>query len=714
MSELISWCHENGIATGNARGSVAGSRVAYITDIIDLNPETWHTVFSRFANEDRVEVGDIDTDCIESDRPKIFEYVKGRFGGERTARVSSFGTISDRGVIDDICGALREYYKEDHPDTSDNDNPFSIAVANSIKKQYETDSEATREKYKEVFYYFDGLLGTKISQSIHPAGMVISPVTLADHYGVFDKDGDNCLMLDMDEVHHVGMVKYDFLILSNVEIIRNTYAMLGKSYPRSHEIDWFDQAVWADMLRCPMGIFQMESEFAFQLLRKFKPTSIFDMSLVTACIRPSGSSYREDLIARKSHRNPSKLIDNILSENNGYLVYQEDIIKFLQEICGLTGSEADTVRRGIAKKEMSILEEMMPRILEGYCSKSDKPREQSESEANEFLQIIKDASSYMFGYNHSVAYCLIGYLCAYLRYYHPYEFITCYLNNASNEDDVKRGTELAESYGIRITPPRYGVSKDTYCFDENQKVIAKGLSSIRYMSTKVALELFDIARNAAPKTFLELLNCLKSTSVDSRQLDILLKIDFFNSFGNCRELFKIKEMFDFFKQGDAKSIKKSLVNDDALKAIIQRHTSSKRKDGSEAASYSFATSDDVMNCMKECENYIRSLHVDDLDMKVKIQNSLDILGYVDIATGKEEDRRRLLITDCIPLKDKTTGKPWAYRLATRSLGSGKTAKVSVQAKVFDNAPLRTGDIIFCKDVTKNKAGYWYLVDYTIE
>ena len=714
MSELISWCHENGIATGNARGSVAGSRVAYITDVIDLNPETWHTVFSRFANEDRVEVGDIDTDCIESDRPKIFEYVVGRFGADKTARVSSFGTINDRGVIDDICGALRDYHKEAYPGESDDDNPYSIPKANKIKKMYETDPDGTKEKYPDVFYYFDGLLGTKVSQSVHPAGMVISPVTLADNYGIFDKEGDNCLMLDMDEVHDVGMVKYDFLILSNIEIIRNTYAMLGKPYPKSHEIDWFDKAVWEDMIRCPMGIFQMESEFAFQLLRKFKPTSIFDMSLVTACIRPSGASYREDLISRKPHQNPSKLIDDILAENNGYLVYQEDIIKFLQAVCGLTGSEADTVRRGIAKKKMSILEEMMPRILEGYCSKSDKTREQSEQEANEFIKIIEDASSYMFGYNHSVAYCLIGYLCAYLRHYHPYEFITCYLNNASSEEDIKKGTELAEAYGIRITPPRYGISQDNYCFDEEQKVIAKGVSSIRYLSSKAAIELYEISKTTKPETFLELLCQIKGTSLNSRQLDMLMKIDFFEQFGNGRELFMIRGMFDFFREGDAKSIKKDTIKDDDLRRIIANHATSKRKDGSEAASFTFASSDDVKKCMIECEQFICSLNVPDIEMRVKIQNSIDILGYVDVATGKEEDRKRLLIMDCQPLIDKRNGNVWSYRLSTRSLGSGKTARISVYTKLYDENPIKTGNIIYAKSVEKNRAGYWYLYDYDIE
>lgn len=121
------------------------------------------------------------------------------------------------------------------------------------------------------------------------------------------------------------------------------------------------------------------------------------MSLVTACIRPSGASYRNDLLAKKPHHNPSKMIDELLKNNNGYLIYQEDIIAFLQQVCGLTGSEADNVRRAIGRKDAERLQKALPKILEGYCKKSDQPREIAEIEAKEFLQIIEDASSYMFG-----------------------------------------------------------------------------------------------------------------------------------------------------------------------------------------------------------------------------------------------------------------------------------------------------------------------------
>ena len=121
------------------------------------------------------------------------------------------------------------------------------------------------------------------------------------------------------------------------------------------------------------------------------------MSIVTACIRPSGSSYRDKLLARVPHKNPSEIIDELLSENLGYLIYQEDTIKFLQQICGLSGSEADNIRRAIGRKQRDRLEAALPSILEGYCSKSPQPREVAETEAKEFLQIIEDSASYQFG-----------------------------------------------------------------------------------------------------------------------------------------------------------------------------------------------------------------------------------------------------------------------------------------------------------------------------
>lgn len=399
MSELITWCKDKDMAIGTARGSVGGSRVAYVSDIIDLNPETWKTSFFRFANESRKEIGDIDIDCVESDRPAIFKHITERFGADKTARVASFGTLQSKGVVDEVGRCFAKRWSNQHPTAEKSENPWNLKRIADIKSEFDKDEEKAKKKYPELFYYYDGLVDTKISQSVHPAGMVISPITLYDNYGTFDKDGDICLMLDMDNIHDfTGLAKYDFLVLKTVQVIRDTCRYLNQPYPKTHEIDWNDEKVWDDMIKSPIALFQFESAFAYQCLQKFKPKNIFDMSIVTACIRPSGASYRNDLLERNTHSNPSEMIDELLKDNLGYLVYQEDIIKFLQQICGLSGSDADNIRRAIARKQRDRLDKAMPSILEGYCSKSSKPRNESEKEARDFLQIIEDASSYMFGW----------------------------------------------------------------------------------------------------------------------------------------------------------------------------------------------------------------------------------------------------------------------------------------------------------------------------
>lgn len=360
-------------------------------------PQTWMKIQSTpLKNIGKPRVLRIDIDCIEADRPKIFEYITERFGTDKTARVASFGTIQAKGVIDTVGRHLAKQWNEENPN-SDKENPWSLSNIAKIKEEFDRDEEKTKAKYKELFYYYDGLIGTKISQSIHPAGMIISPNTLNDNYGVFDKDGESCLMLDMDAVHEVGLAKYDLLILKTVQIIRDTCNYIGTTYPKTHEIDFYDNNVWEDMTKSAVGIFQMESFFAFDSLKKFKPQNIFDMALITACIRPSGQSYRDELLARKPHKNPSAIIDELLKNNFGYLIFQEDTIKFLQEICGLSGSEADNIRRAIGRKQKDRLDAAMPSILDGYCKKSSQPREIAEKEAKEFLQVIEDSASYQFG-----------------------------------------------------------------------------------------------------------------------------------------------------------------------------------------------------------------------------------------------------------------------------------------------------------------------------
>lgn len=729
MSELISWCKEQGMAIGTARGSVGGSRVAYVTDVIDLNPETWRTVFSRFCNEDRKEIGDIDIDCVETDRPAIFKYIMDRFGRDKTARVASFGTLQSKAVIDEIGRCLSKRWEDEHPSDLDKDrNPWSLKNIAKIKDMISPADEAAKKegksireypefeaackKYPELFYYFDGLFDVKISQSVHPAGMVISPITLVDNFGVFEKEDDICLMLDMENIHdYTGLAKYDFLVLKTVTVLRDTCRYLGKSYPKSHEIDWKDMEVWKDMISHPFGIFQFEGGFAFESLKKFKPESLFDMSIVTACIRPSGSSYRNELLARKPHKNPSEIIDGLLKDNLGYLIYQEDTIKFLQQICGLTGSEADNIRRAIGRKQKDRLDKAMPSILDGYCNKSPQPRDVAEREAKEFLQIIEDSASYQFGYNHSIAYCMLGYLCAYYRHYYPLEFITSFLNNAANEADIRNGTEYANKVGIKITMPKWGLSKGEYFFDADKRIIAKGLASVKYIGANSAESLYELSKSNHRHEFFTdvLIEIDKSKCLDARQLDILTKIDFFSDFGNQRELMRISELFNgLFNKGTVKQIKKASIDGTVIKDIVEKYSIGTTKSGKEAKSYTVI---DVYSMMIDAEMAVKALHMDDLSDTIKVRNFADVMGYIGYVSNRPEDRRKLYVMDLFPVCRKKDGKQFGYNIVTKSIGSGKESRFTVFNSLYDKDPIKKGDIIFCEDF-RNEYPYYTMTKYS--
>lgn len=695
MSDLIMWCHENNIPTGFARGSCGGSCIAYVLDIIDINPIKWKTVFSRFANEDRKEIGDIDVDFAPDDRDAVYNHMIEKFGEQYTAYILAIGTVSDKGCIDEIGRAL---HRKTGKDT------YLLENMKKIKKEYEANPDKARETYDELFYYFDGLLNTNISQSMHPCGMVVSPVTLEDNYGTLYKDDKKILQIDMEDVHEISLVKYDILGLKNVGIIKDACKYANITYPKSSEVNWDDQKVWEDMLKCPQGIFQFEGAYAFQMLCEFKPKSIFDMSLVTAALRPSGSSYRDKLMQKEFHKNPSEIIDNMLEDNYGYLIYQEDTIKFLKDICGLTGSEADNIRRAIGRKQKDRLDAAMPSILEGYCKMSPQPRDVAEQEAKEFLQIIEDSASYQFGYNHSVAYCMVGYLCAYLRYYHTPYFIMAYLNNAQNEDDIVGGFEMAKLYGYQILPPRFRHSTDKYMYDEENHNIYKGVASIKYLNSGAAEYLYSLRDNQYDN-FISLLEQIEEDrQINSRQMEILIQLQYFDEFGKNK---KLLETYRYFKNlYGRKTIAKDKLEDLGLipEDIVECFEKETEKQ---------YTNIDYMKILANVEARIPNEIV---PITEQVLFEADVVGYISMVY--DVNKRYCLVTD--------VDTKYSPRVRLYSLGSGKETTCKINKITFNETPFKRGQLIKCgrfyqKDrQRKTETGWestgekdWWLANYEL-
>ena len=257
--------------------------------------------------------------------------------------------------------------------------------------------------------------------------------------------------------------------------------------------------------------------------------------------------------------------------------------------------------------------------------------------------------------NHSIAYCLLGYLCAYYRYHHPIEFITSFLNNAANEDDIKNGTAYANKVGIKITMPKWGLSRSEYFYDKERNIIAKGLTSVKFMSAGIAEELYNIAREKSYNRFIDILSRLNGdSSINARQLDILIKIDFFSDFGNQRELLRIAELFeDLFKKGEAKKIAKNKVDGTPLEDIVSRYSVGVPKSGGVAKSYTLL---DVQSVMREAEDAIKAVGMEDLSDLIKVRNFADVMGYVGYVSDRPEDRRKLYVLDIYPVYRRKDNK----------------------------------------------------------
>lgn len=654
-------------------------------------------------------ITDIDTDVITEERPRIFQYITERFGKAHTARVGSYGTLADLAIIDGVCRSLARKWEESHPGLDKAVNPYSLTNVKQIKKLYKEAPETARKRYREVFYYYDGLAGCKISQSVHPAGMVISPIDMAEEYGLMWKDGEQCLILSMDEVHDIGAVKYDFLGLKTLKVIRDACQLAGIPFPRYHEINLHDEKVWEDLARDPISCFQFESDFAATSLQSFRPANLDDLSLITASIRPSGASYRDSVFAHKVHRNPTRQMDELFADTLGNCVYQEQIILALMKLCGFTGGQADTVRRHIAKKNPEAIEKDLIAINDGYCRLSSQPREVAEAEVKDFVQVIQDASGYSFGKNHSYLYCFITYLCAYLRYYYPMAYIASYLNNAKEDADIATGAELARQYHIMIHPPRFGFSRDEYACDASTKSITKGIASIKNFGADIGNALYDLAHSQHFTCFADVLMAMKGkmNMPNSKQLRILIGVDFFSEFGNQRELERVVAVYDLLKSGDAKRLSREAVDGHYLEPIVKRHATWFKKNGEEATFY---TIQDAGAILREAEQYILSMHIEDYNLYARCLNWADAMGYWGYVTGKEEDRSTLFVKTIIPVCRKSDGKQFGYSVFTKSIGSGIETRFTVFNEVFSVEPLMEGDIIVCYGYTRN-GKYFTMTSY---
>ena len=331
--------------------------------------------------------------------------------------------------------------------------------------------------------------------------------------------------------------------------------------------------------------------------------------------------------------------------------------------------------------------------------------EQSEAIIEPFLQCILDATRYSFSLVHSLSYSCISYECGWLRYHYPLEYITSCLNTWNgNDEKTAEAIEYATKKGIRILLPKFRHSKADYFFDKETNSIYRGTSSIKGISASYAEALYEL-RDREYNSFIELLYDIQAIGVPKDQIEALIKLDYFEEFGTIKELSLIYYQFQCFKKGEAKTISKDKLTDKIIYDIVARNANETAKQFNKI---------NCQNILIEIEQYIKSLGLGDADIKTKIQNQMDYMGYIGIKTDKLEDRPRIIVLSIRVLKSAKTNKPWAISMDGQSIGSAKRANYTIRYSLYEKEQFNKCDIIRIKDWERDKRGYYWITNFVKE
>lgn len=722
---------ENG---GTLTRTGRGSGCSYLTNKllgfsdIDRVSATVHLFPDRFMSKSRVLESKSLADIDHNEYPvePFARAQKEVLGEEHSYPMLAYGTLKAsaawklyakaQGVPFEIANEVSERIKRyelavKHADEDEKDN---IDIVKFIGSEFE-----------EIYQKSKDYLGVITSWSIHPCSYLIYSGDIKEEVGLVRiKDHIVCLMDGKwGEAGH--FLKQDHLCVNVVQMIYAMFRSIGQEPPTVKELlDMCppEDKVWDIYERaCCLGINQVEKQATAARAAKYKPHNIAELTAFVAAIRPGFASLYKKFENREHYSFGIESLDSLLQTPEmpeSWLLYQESIMAVLN-YAGIPMSECYTAIKNIAKKRAEKVLAYQQTFRDGMrerLSREGYSDEKIQETCDTVWQTIDDAASYSYNASHAYCVALDSLYCAWFKAHHPMKFYEQYIRiqeAKGDKDKINAAKEEAEQFfGIRFSPLRFRQDNRNSHADEATNEMINTMGSIKGYGVTIGKILYEAGKHEYA-TFVDLLAYLDSKGIKEAKFKPLLLIDYFEEFGNQRELLRIADMWDFFKQGTAKSIKRDSVDKNpTLQQILLRYTTHTKKDGSEAASYTFTSPEAVMQCLYDCETEIRKAHMDDLDMKVKIQNCVDILGYCDIRTGKEEDRRRLLVTEVFPLK--TNGALWAYRLATKSLGSGKTARVTVEADLYNRRPINEGDIIYAAELYKNKAGYWYISDYSIE
>ena len=496
VQDYVVWAKEHGIVVGPGRGSAAGSLVSYVLGITEVDPLKYDLLFERFLNPERISMPDIDIDFADYRRDEVLSYVRDKYGEDRVAQIITFGTMAARASVRDagralglpysFCDELAKLIPFEPNTAKENKLPIYLKGIPELKERYEKDEDARRLLDVAV-----KLEGTIRHASVHACGTVISADALTNHLPLQRSPQDDNVIITQIEMHGVedlGLLKMDFLGLSNLTIIEETLKLIrdhsGEEI-RISQIPLDDKEVFRFLQTGEMaGIFQFESAGMRRYMKELAPTQIEDLVALGALYRPGPIELIPSFINRKHGREEVSYLhpklEPILKNTYGVGVYQEQMMRIARDLAGFSLPEADTLRKAIGKKIKSLLDEQQKKITDGLIKNGIDPKI-----AQKIWDLFPPFARYGFNKSHAVCYALISYQTAYLKTHYPVEFMTALLNHAGG--DVERVAFLAaeaERMKIKILPPDVNASLSHF-FPEG-KDIRYGLATIKNLGENIA------------------------------------------------------------------------------------------------------------------------------------------------------------------------------------------------------------------------------------
>jgi DNA polymerase III subunit alpha len=551
--DFIRYAREHDIPVGPGRGSAAGSLVSYSLGITDIDPLQHELLFERFLNPERISMPDIDIDFCMNRRGEVIEYVTRKYGRENVAQIITFGTMAAKAAIKDVGRAMDVPYADVDRIAKMVPTTLNIKLENAIKESpalqqaYESDTQV-----RQLIDTARKLEGLVRNAGVHAAGVVISPRPLTDLVPLFKTKNDEIVTaFDMVAIEKMGLLKMDFLGLTTLTILDDTIKLIRQkdagegaraTQIKLDSVPLHDQVTYEKVFHSGLtsGVFQFESHGMRDVLRRYKPNSIEDLTALNALYRPGPiqGGMIDDFIDRKHGRKKIEYelpeLQEILEETLGVIVYQEQVMQIANRLAGYSLGEADLLRRAMGKKIAAEMAAQRERFVTGAAQRSYPPKK-----IEKIFDLMAQFAGYGFNKSHSAAYALLAYHTAYLKTHYPIEFMAALLTSVTGStDDVVKYINECREMEIAVEPPDINVSDAN--FTPHGQAIRFGLAAVKNVGHN-AIESIVAARKELGrfKSIYEFCEKVDLRLLNKRVLESLIKSGAMDSLGRRAQLMAV-------------------------------------------------------------------------------------------------------------------------------------------------------------------------------